>query len=82
MAGRPRTTGKRLAFPDPLASDFLDFAAPTTTPLKWKSSAKRYGSTLTGVSDTEPELRKRFDAARRKRLGLNGDKIRLLPTSK
>jgi hypothetical protein len=32
--------------------------------------------------DAEPELRKRFEAARRKRLGLNGDKIRLLPTTK
>jgi hypothetical protein len=30
----------------------------------------------------DPESKKRFDEARRKRLGLNGDKIRLLPTSK
>jgi len=27
MAGRPRTTGSRLAFDEPLASDFLDFRA-------------------------------------------------------
>jgi hypothetical protein len=51
----------------------------------WNDAAAQelpYGFATWLVRSTEPELRKRFDAARRKRLGLNGEKIRLLPTSK
>jgi hypothetical protein len=32
--------------------------------------------------DKEPEVKKRYDEARKKRLGLAGEKIRVLPTGK
>jgi hypothetical protein len=82
MAGRPRTTGKRLAFPDPLASDFLDFRSANYNAAEMEVIREALREHIDRRLDAEPELRKRFDAARRKRLGLNGDKIRLLPTPK
>jgi hypothetical protein len=55
-------------------------------PPKGRQRWRTYGCLDRDATDerlaAEPELRKRFDEARRKRLGLNGDKIRLLPTSK
>lgn len=82
MAGRPRTTGKRLGFPEPLASDFLDFRSANYNAAEMEVIREALREHIDRRLDAEPELRKRFDAARRKRLGLNGDKIRVLPTSK
>jgi hypothetical protein len=80
--GRPRTTGKRLAFDDPLASDFLDFRGANYNASEMDVIREALREHIDRRLDAEPELRKRFDAARRKRLGMNGDKIRLLPTPK
>ena len=79
--GRPRTTGKRFDFDEPLASDFLDFRAANY-------EAPEMGVVREALREhidrrlREPDMKKRFDEARRKRLGSNGDNIRLLPTPK
>ena len=82
MAGRPRTTGKRLAFPEPLASDFLDFRAANYNAAEMEVLREALRDHIDRRLDAEPELRNRFEAARRKRLGSNGDNIRVLPTVK
>jgi hypothetical protein len=82
MAGRPRTTGKRLAFPEPLASDFLDFRAANYNAAEMEVLREALRDHIDRRLDDEPELRKRFEAARRKRLGSSGDNIRVLPTVK
>jgi hypothetical protein len=79
--GRPRTTGKRLAFDEPLASDFLDFRAANYNASEMEVIREAVREHIDRRIQ-EPEMRRRFDEARRKRLGLNGDKIRLLPTAK
>jgi len=79
--GRPRTTGKRLAFGEPLASDFLDFRNANYNAAEMEVIREALREHIDRRLQ-EPEMRKRFDEARRKRLGLNGDKIRLLPTPK
>ena len=77
-----RSTGARFNLGEPWDSDLADFLVA------------HFGGSATEVVRTalrafiddqlakDPESKKRFDEARRKRLGLNGDKIRLLPTSK
>jgi hypothetical protein len=77
-----RSTGARFNLGEPWDSDLADFLVA------------HFGASATDVVRTalrafiddqlakDPESKKRFDEARRKRLGLNGDKIRLLPTSK
>jgi hypothetical protein len=80
--GGPRTTGKRLAFPDPLASDFLDFRGANYNAAEMEVIREALREHIDRRLDAEPELRKRFEAARRKRLGSNGDNIRVLPAVK
>lgn len=79
--GRKVTTGSRLGFDEPLASDFLDFRASNYNPPEIEVIREALREHIDRRLE-EPEMRKRFDEARRKRLGLNGEKIRLLPTSK
>ena len=79
--GRPRTTGKRLAFDEPLASDFLDFRAANYNAPEMEMIREALREHIDRRLE-EPEIPKQFDDARRKRLGLNGDKIRLLPIPK
>lgn len=78
---RPRTTGSRLAFDEPLAGDFLDFRAANYR----ASEMEVIREALREHIDRrlrEPDMKKRFDEARRRRLGSIGDNIRLLPTPK
>jgi hypothetical protein len=79
--GRRRTTGSRLGFDEPLATDFLDFRAANYNAPEMEVIREALLEHIYRRLQ-EPEMRNRFDEARRKRLGLNGDKIRLLPTSK
>jgi hypothetical protein len=79
--GRPRTTGKRLGFDEPLASDLLDFRSANYNAAEMEVIREALREHIDRRLQ-EPEMKKRFDDARRKRLGINGDKIRLLPTSK
>jgi hypothetical protein len=79
--GRPRTTGKRLAFDEPQASDFLNFRAANYN----ASEMEVVREALREHMDRrlqEPEMKRRFDEARRRRIGSNGDKIRLLSNAK
>jgi hypothetical protein len=77
-----RSTGARFNLGEPWDSDLADFLAA------------HFGGSATEVVRAalrifiedqlakDPESKKRFDEARRHRLGLNGDNIRLLPTAK
>jgi len=81
MAGRPRTTGSRLAFDEPLASDFLDFRAANYKASEMEVIREALREHIDRRLQ-ETEMKKRFVEARRKRLGSASDKIRLLPTAK
>jgi hypothetical protein len=80
--GRPRTTGKRLGFDEPLAGDFLDFRAANYSASEMEVIREALREHIDRRLAGEPELRRRFEAARRKRLGDNGDKLRVLLSSK
>jgi hypothetical protein len=82
MPGRKRTTGSRLALDEPLASDIIDFCEAHRGAPEKRIVADALRAFIDDRLNAEPELKKRFDEARRKRLGQNGDKIRLLPTPK
>jgi DNA-directed RNA polymerase sigma subunit (sigma70/sigma32) len=79
--GRKVTTGSRLGLDEPLASDFLDFRAANYSAPEMEVIREALREHIDHRLQ-EPEMRKRFDEVRRKRLGTNGDKIRLLPTPK
>ena len=80
--GRPRTTGKRLDFPEPLASDFLDFRAANYSAPEMNVIREALREHIDRRLE-EPDMRKRFEEARRKRRGTpNGDNIRVLPPPK
>jgi len=81
MAGRPRTTGSRLAFDEPLASDFLDFRAANYKASEMEVIREALREHIDRRLQ-ETEMKKRFVEARRKRPGSASDKIRLLPTAK
>lgn len=83
MAGRRRTTGSRNPFPEPLNSDLADFCEANY----YASSKRVIEVALRHFIDArlanEPELRKRFDEARRKRLGaVGGGNVTVLPSAK
>jgi hypothetical protein len=83
--GRPRTTGSRLALPEPLNSDFLDFCEAHRGAPAQRIVADALEWFIKDRLDTEPELKKRFDQARRKRLGIpdqNDGNVVVLPSSK
>ena len=80
--GRPRTTGKRLNLPEPLQSDFLDFRAANYDPPEMNVVREALRE-LIDRRLQEPDMRERFEACRRKRLGIGaGDNVHVLPTSK
>jgi|HubBroStandDraft_2_1064218.scaffolds.fasta_scaffold416341_1 hypothetical protein len=76
--GRKRTTGSRLGFDEPLASDFLDFRlanyeAPEMNVIR-EALREHIDRRL-----QEPETRKRFEEARGRRIGAkNGSNVRVL----
>ncbi len=78
--GRRSTTGSRANYPEPLRSDFVDFCEAH----RGAPGSRIVEDALRAFIDerlaAEPELKKRFDAARRKRLGLlEGDNVTVLP---
>jgi hypothetical protein len=83
MAGRKRTTGTRNPFPEPLNSDFTDFCEAHRGAPGNRIVQDALRTFIDERLAAEPELRKRFEAARRKRLGLiEGGNVTVLPTSK
>jgi len=80
--GRKRTTGSRNPYEEPLNSDFTDFCEAS-----WGAPSSRIvQAALRQFSDArlaaEPELRKRFDEARRRRLGaVAGGNVSVLPSA-
>ncbi len=79
--GRKVTTGSRLGFDEPLASDFLDFRPANYNAPEMEVIREGLREHIDRRLQ-EPEMRKRFDEIRRKRLGSSSDKIRLLPKPK
>ena len=77
--GRPRTTGTRLGLDEPLASDLMDFCEAHRGAPEKRVVADALRAFIDERLSVEPELRKRFEEARRKRLGIKEDKIRLVP---
>jgi len=80
-AGRRRSTGSRNPFPEPLNSDFIDFCEAH----RGAPGNRIVQDALRAFIDerllAEPELKKRYDEARRKRLGiLEGDNVTVLAT--
>jgi hypothetical protein len=77
-----RSTGARFNLGEPWDGDLADFLVAHFG----ASATEVVRSALRAFIDDQltrdPESKKRFDAARRKRLGLDGEKIRLLPTAK
>jgi hypothetical protein len=81
-AGRPRTTGSRNPLPEPLNSDFIDFCEAHRGAPGNRIIQDALRAFIDERLQAEPELKKRFDEARRKRLGiLEGDNVTVLTTS-
>ncbi len=80
-AGRPRSTGSRNPFPEPLNSDFMDFCEAHRESPGNRIIQDALRAFIDERLSVEPELKKRFDEARRKRLGiLEGDNVTVLAT--
>jgi len=68
---------------EPLASDLLDFCEAHRGAPEHRIIADALRAFIDDRLQAEPELRKRFEEARRKRLGLiEGDNVTVLPTAK
>lgn len=70
MVGRPRSTGARNPFPEPLNSDFLDFCEAHRGAPGNRIIQDALRAFIDDRLKAEPELAERFGEARRKRLGL------------
>ena len=70
--GRPPIKNARLAFPDPLHSDFLDFCEAHRGAPGNRIIQDALRAFIDERLNSEPELKKRFDEARAKRLGVTG----------
>jgi hypothetical protein len=81
--GRKPSTTSRLDLDEPLANDLLDFCeAHRGSPVN-RIVRDALRAFIDDRLKAEPELRKRFDESRRKRLaGLEGDNVTVLPTAK
>lgn len=80
--GRPRTTGARTPFPEPLNSDFLDFCEAHRGAPGNRIIQDALRAFIDERLKAEPELETRFKEARRKRLGLiEGDNVTVLTTA-
>jgi hypothetical protein len=73
-----RSKGSRLKLGEPLASDLLDFRAASY----WAPEIEVVREAVRRHIDTrlnaEPEMKRRFEQARRTRLGLKHDNIRVI----
>ena len=68
---------------DPLASEFIDFCEAHRGAPEHRIIADALRAFIDERLAAEPELKKRFDEARRKRLGLiDHDNVTVLPTAK
>jgi hypothetical protein len=76
-AGRPRTTGSRNGFKEPLASDLVDFCEAHRGSPEKRIIEDALRAFIDDRLAAEPELKKRFDEARRKRLGRD-ENVRVL----
>ena len=80
--GRPRTTGTRFPLPEALESDLRDFCEAHRGAPANRIIQDALRVFIDERLNAEPELKKRFEDARRKRLGLmEGDNVTVLPTS-
>jgi hypothetical protein len=80
--GRKHSTNARNAYPEPLNADFLDFCEAHRGAPGNRIIQDALRAFIDERLKAEPELKKRFDEARRKRLGLmEGDNVTVLPTS-
>jgi hypothetical protein len=81
--GRPRTTGSRLGLSEPLNSDLLDFREAHRGAPETRIVADALRAFIDDRLAAEPELKKRFDEARRARLGIVREgNVVVLPSSK
>jgi hypothetical protein len=77
-----RSTGSRLNLGEPLASDLIDFCEAHRGAPEIRIIRDALRAFIDDRLSAEPELRKRFEAARKKRLGATDDKIRIMTTAK
>lgn len=79
---RPRTTGSRNPFPEPLESDLRDFCEALLGAPTYRVVQAALRTYIDGRLQNEPELRRLFEEARKKRMGVvDGDNVTMLPTS-
>src|SRR5436309_13895010 len=71
------STGARFNLGEPWDSDLADFLAAHFGASATEVVRVALRAFINDQLAKDPESKKRFDEARRKRLGLNGDKIRL-----
>lgn len=64
---------------EPLASDLVDFCEAHRGAPEKRVVADALRAFIDERLAAEPELRKRFEEARRKRVGVREDKLRLVP---
>lgn len=80
--GRPISTGSRANYPEPLKSDFLDFCEAHRGAPAHRIVEDALRAFIDDRLGAEPELKKRFDEARKRRLGsLARDNVTVLTTS-
>ena len=81
-AGRPRSTGSRNPFPEPLNSDLLDFCEAHRGAPGNRIIQDALRDFIDARLKAEPELRKRFEEARAKRMVGAGENVTVLRPSK
>jgi hypothetical protein len=74
--------GSRFRLGEPWQSDLIDFCAANYNAPETEIIRHALKAFISDRLNAEPEVRKRCEEARKKRLGANGDKIRVLPTGK
>jgi hypothetical protein len=77
-----KSKGFRLDLGEPWASDLIDFCAVHFKAPATEVIREALDEFIQGRLNAEPAVRKRFDEARKKRLGATGQNIRVLPSGK
>ena len=77
-----RSKGSRLNLGEPWTSDLADFCAAHYGVAETNIIKAALDAFIGERLEKEPELRKRFEEARKKRLGATGANIRIMPTGK
>jgi hypothetical protein len=80
--GRPPTTGAKLDLPEDLAADLRDFCEAHYDASQKRIVQSALRDFIQAALAAEPELRKRFDEARGKRLARTGQNVTVLRTGK